>query len=133
MQDHHVDVGGRPLVPSDINGHTVAVRAPDIGYVELDGQGICYDADADEMHLLSPVAGLIWNCLDGRSTASEISADLADAFSQGPSIVRNSVFLALVDFAEKALITGPVEDASADDTTHQPVAEPRLLTDPPST
>jgi hypothetical protein len=132
MQEQLVDVGPERLAPSDISPATVAARAPDIGYVEIDGEGVCYDADADEMHLLSPVAGLIWSCLDGQSSLEEISTDLAEAFSQDPSTVRNSVFMALVDFAEKGLVTEPA-DGDTDEDDQRPATTPRLLTDPPST
>lgn len=134
MQDQNVGARPRRLVPSDIGERTVAARSPDIGYVEVDGQGVCYDADADEMHLLSPVAGLLWNCLDGSASVSEISTDLAEAFSQDYSAVRNSVFMALVDFAKKGLITEPGDGARRAEGNSQPsVTSPRLLTDPPST
>lgn len=62
----------------------------DLGAVLGPADGVAWVAIGDEIVLyrardaaslvLNPTAGLLWQCLDGRSRLSEIFNDLADAF-----------------------------------------------------
>lgn len=133
MQREHSSTEIGQMDPADVDGHTIAIRAPHVGYVELDRQGLCYDAISDELYILNPTAAVIWECLDGRASLAEIAADVAVAFSADESMVRDSVLMTVSNFVEKGLV-GPPQSAGPTNqlvATPPSVSSPRLLTDPP--
>ncbi|MBJ7283349.1 MAG: PqqD family protein, partial [Acidimicrobiia bacterium] len=44
----------------------------------FDGEAVL--ALGDELHLLNPVAALVWQCCDGETSSTEIADDLAEVF-----------------------------------------------------
>jgi hypothetical protein len=64
----------------------VPVQSPHTFVVELDGEAVVLDEDANRIHLLNQTATLIWNCLDGevdvRGLAVEIGEVLGLPFEQ---------------------------------------------------
>jgi hypothetical protein len=58
----------------------------------------------DTLHLLDPVAAIVWQCLDGDATAAEIVDDLAPVFGREPAALRADVDAAIASFAEAGLL-----------------------------
>ena len=58
----------------------------------------------DALHLLDPVAAIVWQCLDGEATAAEIVDDLAPVFGRDPGALRVDVDAAVASFAEAGLL-----------------------------
>ncbi|MFM7271141.1 MAG: PqqD family protein [Actinomycetes bacterium] len=61
----------------------------------------------DDLHLLDPVAGIVWQCLDGEATAAEIAEDLAPVFGGEVARVRADVDAAIDSFAAAGLLEAP--------------------------
>jgi hypothetical protein len=58
----------------------------------------------DDLHLLDPIAAVVWQCLDGTATAADIAADLAPAFGRDPGALRADVEAAVASFAAAGLL-----------------------------
>jgi PqqD family protein of HPr-rel-A system len=48
--------------------------------LELDGEAVVYDEETGNLHYLNPTATVVFTLCDGTATASELSADVADAY-----------------------------------------------------
>lgn len=58
----------------------------------------------DDLHLLDPVAAVVWQCLDGTVTAAGIAEDLAPAFGREVGALRADVDAAIASFAAAGLL-----------------------------
>jgi len=65
----------------------------------------------DALHLLDPIAAIVWQCLDGEATATEIVDDLAPVFGREPAALRTDVDAAIASFAEAGLLAATAPDA----------------------
>lgn len=90
MSDPH-----SPTITLGANTVLAARCSPEVESVEIDGETVLYDCVRNAIHLLNPVATLLWEFLDGSSTLGEVSADLAAVFDRSESDVLAEV----VDFA----------------------------------
>lgn len=59
---------------------------------------------------LDPVAGLVWNCLDGRTPLAEIVRDLADAFGAPADVVADDVLRLVRRVGALGLLDGVAAD-----------------------
>jgi len=57
-------------------------RSPRVEHVEVDGEIVAFDTESGALHLLDPLATVIWNLLDGSATLLETSDDLASALGR---------------------------------------------------
>lgn len=104
----------RPLLPSaavrsddSVDPGYVAVRSPAAYTVEVDGEAVILDEEAERLHLLNPSASLLWACFDGESSLADICADLAEALGTPLEVVLADSLDALRKLVEEGL----VEDA----------------------
>ncbi|MGZ4801160.1 MAG: PqqD family peptide modification chaperone, partial [Acidimicrobiia bacterium] len=65
--------------PVAVDGASVPQARPDVAVVTLDGEAVIHRRG--QVHVLDPVATLVWRCADGEASVNEIAADLADAFA----------------------------------------------------
>ncbi|MDQ3628142.1 MAG: PqqD family protein [Actinomycetota bacterium] len=65
--------------------------SPRVSWVEVDGEAVAYDAENDALHLLDPIASIIWGLIDGKTTLHQTSDDLAGAFGQDPHRILDDV------------------------------------------
>lgn len=74
---------------------------------------VLVDSGSGMVHALDPVAALVWQCFDGRSTLEEIAVDLAEGFD-APFEVVSQDLLGMVRKAGCAgLLQGVAEDRSS--------------------
>ncbi len=73
----------------------------------FDGEAVL--ALGDDLHLLNPVASLVWQCCDGASSAGEIAGDLAEVFGADPGMLQSDVEKAIGEFKSAGLLV-PDED-----------------------
>lgn len=129
---------GGALEPRDIQPAVVPRPRRTVAHVELDGEGVLYDEETNQIHLLDPIATLIWGGLDGRTSLEELSAELSGAFGADPDRVRFDVLEAVRGFAEQNLLEdGSVPERGGSGSAQAGEAEesdgePRFLKDPPS-
>jgi Coenzyme PQQ synthesis protein D (PqqD) len=93
--------------------------------VEVDGEAVLLDEATTRLHSLNSTATLVWQCLDGHSTLTEIAADLAEAFGADLEAVRADVVAIVEHFAEEGLLEGTGADDSVAGTDLAP-ASPSL-------
>lgn len=74
----------------------------DVGMHQFGAEVVLRRGDA--LHLLDPVAAIVWQCLDGEATAAEIVDDLAPVFGREPEALRADVDSAIASFAEAGLL-----------------------------
>jgi len=60
-----------------------------------------------DLHLLDPIAAVVWQCLDGAATVPEIADDLAPAFGRDPRALRADVEAAVASFGAAGLLVDP--------------------------
>lgn len=90
-------------VPRTAVDATARPRArADVAAVTLDGETVIHDHG--RIHVLDPVATLVWRCADGDATVDEIAADLASAFPAAPESVRRDVAGAIGTLTELGLM-----------------------------
>jgi len=108
------------LIDPDTITLTSAIGPTDtLSSVELDGETVIYDDSNGSIHLLDPIATVVWSVLDGTSTLEEIAADLTEAFNADPDQVRNDVVTLARNLGHSGLLAGVQGDGSATAVTDQ--------------
>lgn len=74
--------------------------------VELDGETVIYDESNGSVHLLDPIATIVWSVLDGTSTLEDICADLVETFGADPQQVRGDVVTLAQHLGHSGLLAG---------------------------
>ncbi len=125
--------------PEDIDATFIPWPKPSVADVELDGERFLYDTESRRLHRLDRVGSIIWACLDGAATISDLSSDLAEAFGAEIAQVRIDVLALVRHLAAEDLLAvrlGAPEEPKKTDHAVLPVPEderpgPKFLTDPP--
>ncbi|MGZ4734706.1 MAG: PqqD family protein [Acidimicrobiia bacterium] len=114
--------------PVAVDGASVPQARPDVAVVTLDGEAVIHRRG--QVHVLDPVATLVWRCADGEASVNEIAADLADAFAASPESVLRDVGHAVERLTALDLLADAGADAGVDSDSD---SAPRddLLVDPP--
>ena len=73
--------------------------------VEIDGETIIYDPDAELLHHLDLVATTIWRTLDGSETLGELASGLAAQFETDVRVVSDDVVRLARQLAADGLLT----------------------------
>lgn len=123
------------LQPKDIDGTAAPRPRRTIAHVEIDGEGVLYDEGSNQIHLLDPIATVIWSGLDGTTTLEELSAELSSAFGADLDRVRFDVLEAVRGFAEQELLengASPQAHRAQPESEEEGDGEPHYLKDPPS-
>jgi len=147
--DHHHDHGHDghvhgPVEREPVDGAFVPRPAGGLQATDVDGELLLLDPRTDRLHLLDPVATVIWSVLDGEVTVDELVGDLADAFETPAATVRADLD-ALVSALEGAALLDGVEppahqlvgatrskDATAGSDEAEGLWRPDYLANPPA-
>lgn len=57
-------------------------QTPQVEHVEVEGETVVYHCDHAQLHLLDPIATLIWRLMDGHATLRQTSEELAEVFGR---------------------------------------------------
>jgi len=79
------------------------VRA-DLAVVEIDGEIIVYDERDGDLHHLNSAAAVVFQLLDGTSTAVELAASIAEAFEVRADEVESQVRTVIRRFRSAGLL-----------------------------
>ena len=91
--------------PADsISGATCIRRRDDLASVEIDGETILYDPEAEMLHRLDPIATVVWGELDCRRRLSELAADLAAEFDTDEDVVLGDIVRLVRQLASDQLV-----------------------------
>lgn len=122
-----------------IAGDSVVQRRSDLAAIELDGELVLYDEHSGEVHRLNATASIVWQCLDGESSLTEVAYDLAAAFSVDEADMERDVVGITAQFAETGLLRdGSRRSERADVPEHGQTEDdgdlglPRYIGVPPS-
>jgi predicted ATPase len=108
------------LIDPDTLDLTYAVGPADtLSTVELDGETVIYDDSNGSIHLLDPIATVVWSVFDGTSSLEEIAADLTEAFGADPEQVRSDVVSLVRNLGHSGLLAGVQGDGTARAVTDQ--------------
>jgi hypothetical protein len=86
---------------------SVVARNPRLSTAEIEGETILYDEDSDALHVLDPVATVVWNLLDGQTSLRDACTDLADAFDTDRVRIEADVLILVSELAERGMLTPP--------------------------
>ena len=95
---------------ASISAASCVRRRGDLASVEIDGETILYDPEAEMLHRLDPIATVVWGELDGDRPLSDVAADLAAAFETDEAVVLGDVMKLVQRLAADQLL---VQDESA--------------------
>ena len=100
-------VGGRGEVPIRLADRVRPV--PHVSAVEIEGETVVYDCRTEQLHLLDPVATIVWSHLDGTEPLAQLCEQLGEAFNEPVTRIRADV-LALVGRLVSAGLVDRVEE-----------------------
>ena len=92
--------------------------APDVAAVELDGEAVLYDEDRKTVHLLSPTATVLWNCLRWQTARSPRSQQTLLTHMVSPPRLLWTTIRVACDVGRHNLLVGVIAD---------PEPQPELL------
>jgi hypothetical protein len=113
------------IEPIDIGAESVLVPSASVVAVELDGEAVLYDEEANTVHVLSPTATIVWNLLDSRSDVGSLSNDLAWAYGVEPERMQADVLAAVREFGRKGLLQGVEADPAVIEASVLESPEPK--------
>jgi hypothetical protein len=111
--------------PDRIGLSSKPVPHPSVVGVELDGEAVLYHQELNTVHVLDPIATIIWNHLDMGDLGS-LARELAVAFEANGDVVTADLLDGVRTFGRQGLLLGvePDPDAIADNLVEDP-SEPR--------
>src|SRR5690349_9485981 len=95
---------------ADLGPDFVPVRASRTHTVEIDGEAIVLDEEANRLHLLNASATIVWTCCDGSGTLAEIAADLAEAVGRAPEQLVDELVTLARTLGAEGLLDGVAPD-----------------------
>jgi hypothetical protein len=90
----------------------------------LDGAGVLFSEASQELHLLNPMAALIWSLLEEGCDEPAIAAALNDTHGLDGARSREFVSMALADWREKGFL-GETVSAPVNDVAPRPATSPK--------
>lgn len=105
--------------------------AEGVAWCEVDGELVIYDVRSRTAHVVNETAGLLWQCMDGEGTVSEIFADVADAFGLPLQTVELDFVPVISEWKAAGLVVDPTV-VSSGSTTAPVQHRHRFLSNPPN-
>ena len=87
-------------------GDSAPAPVPSVATVELDGEAVLFDESSGSLHLLDPVATVIWSRLDGSATLEELATELSTTFAADRSRVRDDLISFVRELDRQHLLEG---------------------------
>jgi hypothetical protein len=103
----------------------------------LDGEAVVYVEGTHALHVLNPIASLIWQNLDGGVAVGELAAMLSETFAAPYDVVLADVLATADSFAARGLLEGvpatePVQvEGALPEVDVVPGTDLRFLPEPP--
>jgi hypothetical protein len=74
--------------------------------VEIDGEAVLLDEDANRLHHLNHTATLLWRCFDGRVRITELAAEIAEELDLPPDQVVTDTLAVVRHLGAEGLLDG---------------------------
>ena len=95
------------MIPAaEVDGSFVAARRPGVCTVEMEGEAVLLDEAGGVLHLLEPVATVVWSHLDGVRSLDQLAAELTEAYGAEPASVATDVVLFARQLGRWGLLEG---------------------------
>jgi hypothetical protein len=130
-----------PHAPDPVDSAFVARRRPDLVVEELDGEALVYDEIDGSLHRLDTIATLVWSCLDGTVSVSQLAAEFSEAFDTDRTTVEHDLLATIRTLRDEGLLMesgvasgAPNRRSAGEDTAlaHESATDdPRLVLPPP--
>ena len=89
-------------------------RSPAAHTEVLDGEAVILDAQRRRLHRLNTTATAAWEAFDGRSTVSEVAADLAQRYGEDVETTTRDVLVLCRSLAAEGLLDGVERETGAE-------------------
>jgi len=99
-----------PVRSAQIDEGFVAVRSAHAYVVELDGEAVVLDEEANRLHLLNRTATLIWNCLDGDVDVRGLADEISETLDLPADQVLGETLTVVRDLGAQGLLAGVAPD-----------------------
>ena len=83
---------------------TTVLKPENISYRERDGEGVLYDSDSRNIHVLNKTALMVWNLCEEAERPQDIATSIADKFGVPTARVIGDVMECLNRFEELGII-----------------------------
>lgn len=89
-----------------ITTETVLMRLPSprVEWVDVDGEIVAWNADRESLHILDPIAALVFQLCDGAATLHATIDDLVDVFGHERARVDQDVRELAADLMDLGLV-----------------------------
>jgi hypothetical protein len=98
-------VSDHPASPL-ITETSVPSRSADAFVVELEGEAVVLDEQANRLHLLNRTATLVWNCLDGEVDVAGLAREISEVLGLPFEQVLADTLSVVTDLAAEGLLDG---------------------------
>lgn len=77
---------------------------PDVEWVDVDGEVVAWVQETESLHILDPIASLVFQLCDGTAAVSSTTEDLATAFGRDPESIVSDVLTCVASLQEQRLV-----------------------------
>ena len=89
-----------------LDAEFVPERAPSVYTVEIDGEAVLLDEDANRLHHLNHTAALLWACFDGHARIWELAAEIAEELGLAHDTVLADTLRVVRELGREGLLAG---------------------------
>ena len=82
----------------------VPARGPDVFTVELDGEAVLLDEEAERLHVLNHTGALLWQLYDGRGSLGELADEVATELDLDRREVLDAIVAITKQLADEGLL-----------------------------
>jgi thiol-disulfide isomerase/thioredoxin len=107
---------------AEIDEAYVPRHRDNVAGVELDGETVLLIEGTTRTHWLNQTATIVWNCLDGTVSLSELAGEIAEAFGAEEAAVRSDIVDIVRGMGRAGLLDGVAEE----------IPQPQQAAPPPS-
>lgn len=94
------------VTADDVVPTTVIRRltSPHVEWVDVSGEIVVWNEPRESLHLLDPIASLVFQLLDGEASVGSTVRDLAEAFGRGPEEIEADVLTCAASLESLGLV-----------------------------
>jgi hypothetical protein len=90
----------------DVDADFAPARAAHVYTVEVDGEAVLLDEDANRLHHLNHTATLLWACFDGRTPIRQLASEISDVLKLPTDHVTVDTLAVVRDLGAEGLLEG---------------------------
>ena len=104
---------------ADLDAHQIdaefaPARSANVYTVEIDGEAVLLDEEANRLHHLNHTAALLWACFDGHAVVRDLAAEISEELDLPFETVLADTLAVVRDLGTEGLLDGvsAADDAS---------------------